>query len=96
MAARSRVVSVTTTATALNNLPADADGVAGSSAVLYNSGAVIVYMGGADVTTSGATTGLPVGPGDSLAVEGHGDIVYGLVATGTCDVTVFELSVAAA
>jgi hypothetical protein len=96
MAVRSRLVSVTTTATALNDLSGDGDNIAGSAAVAYNNGSVRVFVGGADVTTSGATTGLPVDPGDSIAIEGIGDVAYGRVASGTCDVIVFEVGVAAA
>src|SRR5687768_2416603 len=98
MAVRSRLVSVTTTATALNNLATTGgdDSIGGSAAVVYNNGSVTVYVGGADVTTSGATMGLPVGPGESVNVEGHGDVAYGIVATGTCDMIVLEVGVAAA
>lgn len=93
MSVRSRLVSVTTTATPLNSSTADVDALTGSAALVFNNGAVIVYVGGADVTTSGATTGLPVGPGDSVPIEGEDEILYGRVAVGTCDMIVLEVGV---
>lgn len=93
MAARSRLVTVTTTATALNTSNEVGDSIVGSAALAYNDGAVTVYVGGADVATSGATKGIPVLPGDSLPVEGQGDVLYGRVASGTCDVIVLEVGV---
>lgn len=93
MAAKSKVVTVTTSATALNQTVTvgASDTVAGSAFTAFNNGAVRVYVGGSTVTTSGATTGLPLDPGDSLNVETSDDVVYGIVATGTCDVIVFEI-----
>jgi hypothetical protein len=97
MAARSRLVSVTTSATALNGTASGSDLVAGSAATILNNGSVTVYVGGADVNTSGAATGIPVGPGDSIIVETEGDdVLYGRVATSTCDMIVLEVGVAAA
>lgn len=84
MAARNRVESVTTSATALNDV---------GDALIYNDGAVTVYVGGPMVTTSGATKGLPLLPGDSIPIDGQGDVLYGIVATGTCDVIVLEVGV---
>lgn len=94
MAARSRLVSVTTTATALNDLSEIGDAIAGSAATIYNNGSVTVYIGGADVATSGATTGLPLAPGGTVAIDGQGDVLYGRVVTGTCDVVVLQVGVA--
>lgn len=95
MTARSRLVSVTTTATALNNSPetSPTDNVGGSAATIYNDGTVTVYIGGSDVTTTGATKGIPINPGDSLPVEGQNSILYGRVVTGTCDVIVLEVGI---
>lgn len=95
MAARSRLVSVTTSPTPLNSLDPVGEGLAGSAALIYNDGTVTVYVGGADVTTSGATKGVPVEPGRSLPVAGAGEVLYGRVAAATCDVIVLEIGVAA-
>lgn len=94
MAARSRLVSVTNSATALNDLGSLPDDVeARPGRTIYNDGAITVYLGGSTVTSSGATKGLPLLPGDSLAVEDQGDIVYGITAASTCDVIIFEVGV---
>lgn len=95
MAVQSRRVSVTTTATALNDLASRGDNIPGSAGLAYNDGAVRVFVGGANVTTSGATKGVPLDPGDHIDVEGRGDVLYGIVVTGTCDVIVLEVGVAA-
>lgn len=95
MAVRSRTVTVTTTATALNNTDPSGDLIAGSAATIYNNGSVTVYVGGSDVTTSGATMGLPLLPGEIIAIEGsNNDVAYGCVTSGTCDTVVTEVGVA--
>lgn len=90
MTVHTTLVSVTTSVTALNTLST----IAGSSAAVYNDGAVTVYVGGADVATSGATKGVPLDPTASVDVDGEDDILYGIVATGTCNVIVLEAGVA--
>lgn len=87
MTVYSRLVSVGTTATALNDSPGSAD----SAAAMYNDGAATVYVGGADVTTSGATKGLPFLAGATITLEGQSDVLYGRVAAATCDVVVLEI-----
>lgn len=96
MAVRTRAVSVGTTATPLNNLDPSGDNVSGSAGLGYNDGAQTVYVGGADVSTSGATKGVPLLPGGKVVIEGQGDILYGIVVATTCNVTVLEVGVAAA
>lgn len=96
MAVRSRVVSVETTATALNDSAGRGDPDRWPAVVLYNDGSVTVYLGGEDVTTSGDTKGLPLTAGASMDIDVPDEIVYGIVASGTCDVIVFEVGVAAA
>lgn len=87
MSVYSRLVSVGTTATALNSSPGSAD----SAAVIYNDGAVTVYVGGTDVTTSGATKGLPFAAAATISLEGQSDVLYGIVAASTCNVVVLEI-----
>lgn len=84
-------ILVGTTPTRLDTaVEGGADGV--SAIAIYNNGAATVYLGGADVTTTG---GVPVaasswGPGmDMLASEG----LYGIVAAGTVEVRVLETGV---
>lgn len=95
MAIRSRLVSVTTSATPLTGAAIES----GSAATIYNDGSVTVYVGGPTVTTSGATKGIPLDPGASMDVAGDvdqagiGDQLCGRVATGTCDVIVLEVGV---
>lgn len=89
MALTSRTVSVGTTATRLDKV---ADAHLTGAVALYNAGAAIVYVGGSDVTTA---NGYPVGagsygPGVELAVD---ESLYGIVASGTCDVRVLEVGV---
>lgn len=62
----------------------------GSSIVLFNSGALSVFVGGSTVT---AATGTPVGAGSwspSLDLN-PGDGLYGIVASGSSDVRVLEV-----
>lgn len=90
MALTSRAVTVTTSATRLDATSAD-ESRRGSSVLPYNAGAVTVYLGGSDVTTA---NGVPMsassyGPSYDLAVS---DALYGIVASGTCDVRVQEVA----
>lgn len=87
MATYSTLIAVGTTATPLNTHGGSAD----SGTVIYNDGAVRVHIGGADVTTTGATKGVPLDPGVTLSLEGQSDVLYGLVAAATCDIIVLEL-----
>jgi hypothetical protein len=52
------------------------------SVVICNRGSVDVFLGPAGVST---TTGFKLGPGESAAGDDlkSGDVVYGIVATGT-------------
>ena len=78
-------VSVTTSPTAL---PASA--LTRRRAVgIYNAGSVTVYVGGNDVTTS---SGWPVAAGAAVTFDIGRAALYGIVATGTCDVRVMELA----
>lgn len=94
MAVKSTVVAVATTATRLDTLN-ESDSRSGSSVALYNDGAATIYIGGSDVTTSGATKGYPVaagsyGPGMDLGTE---EALYGIVASGTVNMIVLETSI---
>lgn len=79
--------SVTTTATRLDS----ADQSAGASVAVKNVGAVTVYVGGSGVTTA---AGYPLAAGEAISLDvGKTDEVYGIVATGTCEVRVLESGV---
>lgn len=96
MAFRSRLVTVGTSATAVSSTTGDGDGVSGSAGTVMNVGSARVFLGGADVTTSGAASGLWLDPGDAYSWEASGaDVLYGRVASGTCDVGVNEVGVPA-
>jgi hypothetical protein len=84
-------VSVTTSATRLDTA-GGASGPAGSAIAVYNNGASTVYLGGASVTTS---SGFPLAAGASFAVDlkENGDVLYGIVASGTVEVRTLELGV---
>lgn len=89
MACSAKVVTVGTAATRLDStrITASAQGVA-----VYNMGAAIVWLGGADVS---------VGQGTPMYVDGEPfsadlaqyDELYGIVASGTVEVRVFEVGV---
>jgi len=97
MAVKSRSVSVTTSPTKLTGTIGidDGDGVPDASGSIFNDGSVRVFLGGADVAATGSTKGLPLDPGDTADYNTTSalDEIYGVVATGTCSVTVFELGV---
>lgn len=87
-----RAVSVGTSATRLDTADDTGDRQAGESLLVYNNSSVTIYIGGAGVTTS---TGMPVaansyGPGMDLQT---GDALYGIVASGTAEMRVFETGV---
>lgn len=77
--AASAAVTVLTTATKL-----EASLKSPSTTLVYNNGAVTVYVGGSDVTSS---TGVPVAAGTSLAFDGSG--LYGIAAS-SCECRVLE------
>ena len=91
MAIKATVVTVTTTATPLND--AQSDWVPGSNyLVLIPSAGQMVYVGGADVTVA---NGYPYTPGtehevgtDSLTPGAQGEILYGIVSATTQTVNV--------
>lgn len=76
---------VTTTATLICTVPAEDDGV-----LIQNNGTVTVYLGGPDVTSSGATQGVGLAAAAALVVPSVGGTtndLYGVVVTGSADVT---------
>lgn len=90
MTITTNAITVTTSPTPLT--AAGADGKSGTSGLPFNDGAVTVFLGGSDVAASGAKKGVPVlagtyGPGLDLS---NGEILYGVVASGTCSVCVLE------
>lgn len=90
MATKTAAVSVGTTATRLDT-QADADSRADQRITLYNAGAVTVYLGGSDVTTA---TGVALAAGayaDETLLAGS--TLYGIVASGTCEVRVMQVGV---
>lgn len=93
MTVKTNAVTVTTTATALSTVPTDA--TSGQSVCPYNDSATVFYVGGSDVTASGAKKGVPVaansyGPGFQL--DG-GESLYGITASGTASCIVLETGV---
>ena len=92
MAVRSNIVTVTTSTTALLT-GSDTDSNAGfRDALLKNTGAATVYVGGTDVTTA---TGFPLAAGEGLALSElqPDSMPYGIVAAATCTVAVMQLGV---
>lgn len=88
MAVKSTAVTVADTATRLDTTAEQWDS---SSLLFYNIGSVTVYLGGSGVTTS---NGVPVAAGAwSPAVNSGKDAIYGIVATGTCEVRVLEAGI---
>ena len=79
---RNAAVSVTSTATLV------APGTTTrSSLVMVNNGSVTVFVGAASVTTA---TGTPVAAGASISLSNFNGALYGIVASGTCDVRTLE------
>lgn len=92
MAYKSRAVTVTTTATRLDTAD-ETDSYGGSVIAIYNLSASTVYVGGSDVTTA---NGFPVEASTgkfSVDSQVTTDALYGIVATGTAEVRVFEQGV---
>lgn len=91
MAATARRVSVATTATRLDFASVESDRVFGQSLIVRNRGSASIFVGGPDVTSS---TGFEVLAGESFSADIHtGDEVYGIVASGTVPVHIFESGV---
>lgn len=85
---KSTAVTVTTTP---KTLPGYGQLFNRRSMIIYNNSSSTIFIGGSDVTTS---NGLPV-PANSYspAIDaGYSLVVYGVVATGTADVRVLEVS----
>lgn len=92
MTVKTTAVSVGTTATRLDQADDTGDRQPGESIAVYNDSSTVFYVGGADVTATGATKGVPVaanswGPGLDLMT---GDLVYGITASGTASAIVLE------
>lgn len=100
MTAVARIVTVTTTPTPLN--VAQADGQEGSSAAIYiPADGQTVFIGGSGVT---AAAGYPRAAGSEYFADIDeraaafigvvpGEIIYGIVASGSQPVNVFQLGV---
>lgn len=92
MATKSQAVSVTSTATQLNQ--EDTAGRYSESCIIVRNPSAVaedLYLGGADVTT---TNGIQVGPGTTTEpMPLYGGDLYGVVATGPIDVRVLEFGV---
>jgi hypothetical protein len=79
-------ITVGTSATQLQAREGD-----GHSLCLRNAGAVDVYLGASDVTTS---TGFKLAAGETMALDLlAAEAVYGIVASGSCIVHVLGVSV---
>lgn len=92
MAVRSRIVTVTTTASPLIS-DNDRDSNPGYRDVaVNNTSGVTVLIGGPDLTVG---NGFPIAAGAALSFDAVAadSIPYVLVATGTADVAVLELGV---
>lgn len=88
MTVQSRAVTVSTTATRLDNTGNNPQSIA-----VYNNGAATVYLGGSDVTTN---NGVPVpagtwGPGIDLKGD---EALYAVVASSTVATRVIESGIA--
>lgn len=91
MSFQGAVVSVTTTATALNAAEsAGSDKV--SLTIKVPTGGATVYLGGSDVTTA---QGYPLAAGESLPINtlARGEVIYARVAASTQNVHVLRQGV---
>lgn len=87
MAVDGRRVTVTTTATRLDT--ADTDSVSGKSIAVNPASAIDI---GDDGVTAGA--GFEVGAGVTFSADlGPGEALYGIAASGTVEVDVFETGI---
>jgi hypothetical protein len=84
MVRTNKAVSVGVTATAICSASD-----AASRFTIVNNGAATVYLGDANVTT---VNGLPLAAGACYAdvIGSGGGVLYGIVASSTCDVRVLE------
>lgn len=93
MSVTSRAVTVSTTAVRLDTAAADKDPQDGSQIFVYNNngGAVVLYVGGSDVTSA---NGVPIANATSLRFVPmmRGDALYGIAASAI-DVRVLESGV---
>lgn len=82
MAVSSASVTVSTSATALNQADTDDNpGKTGQSILVRNVGANTIYLGGSGVTT---VNGYPLGVGSDVAVQlAPNETLYGIVAAST-------------
>jgi hypothetical protein len=87
MAFKSKVVSVTSSATLLSD--DQVDSVSGFSiAVAVPSAGTTIYVGGSDVT---AANGFPIAATEKFSTGADpGEKLYGITASGTQSVNVFE------
>ena len=84
-----QVVSVGTSATKLPTTPLTGR----KNLVVMSLCSTDVYLGKSTVTTTGSTRGPKLSPGMSFSSDSGPTIdVYGIVASGTCDVAVWERS----
>lgn len=92
MAVSSAAVSVTTSATALDQTDTSENGSQfGQSLLLRNNGSQTVYLGGSAVSTA---NGYPLGVGEEKAVRlDSSEKIYGIVAATTCEVRVLAQAV---
>jgi hypothetical protein len=82
--------TVTTSATAIALVEADATGV-----LVQNNGSVLIYLGGPTVTSSGATQGVSVAAGATLLIPSTGSVpntLYAVAASSTAAVAVLFAS----
>jgi hypothetical protein len=98
MTVQASIVTVSDTPTALHTPTPDA--IAGASiGVKVPSGGATVFLGGPDVTATGATQGWPVAAGESFFMDVNTgdrglsggpteDVLYAVVATSTQDANV--------
>lgn len=80
-------VAVGTTATPLTGLSAPEAFNSIAKTLVKNIGVVAVYVGGSGVTTS---TGFALAPNEFITVEYKGSPLYGIVASGSVNVSVLE------
>ena len=87
MAVQSRTVTVTTTASRIDQEDGGSQGFA-----VYNNGSATVYLGGSGVTTS---NGYPLAAGEHMGadLDFREEAIYAVCASGTVEVRVLEVSV---
>lgn len=96
MAVKTAHVTVGTTATLLTAMADSESASPGQSVMLHNLGTAAVYVGGADATlpATPATAGAELAAGDRMLVDvPQNSQLYGIVAAGTCVVSVMQVGV---